>query len=175
MQSQNAHDTIRPCRNSSTPPEPKSQAPKKKKGQVERGADTPVECLEVRAGILDVQETLQARVRELRWKIRDENLNESSWTFLRDLTKDELLGLIKQDSMPRGIEWDRGVATIQVLTTLVDEGYARTILKVHFRGYGESKDKLVTPREWWALDSNGTLEESFIETLRKHFVPAARQ
>jgi len=130
--------------------------------------------VEARTGILEVQEILQAKVRELRWNIHDEILNESSWLFVRDLDVNELLGMTKEDKRPRDVEWKSGSVTIRVTTTDAGEGFTRTIILGQFRGVGETTDKLKMQHEWWPLESNGSLEESLMEAIRKHFAPSSQ-
>ncbi len=166
-----ADDKVRPCKNPIPTTKPQKQSPKKKSGQLDLDVETLSACIEVRSGVLEVQEVLQAKVRELQWSIHDENLTESSWRFMRELTKNELLSMTREETSQHGVEWNRGRATIQVVSTGIEDGYTRTVVQVQFRGYGETRDKLVTPRDWWAMDSNGSLEESLLEVLRKHFVP----
>lgn len=163
-----ANDLIRPCNISGTPGQDKST---KKKTKEHASAETAGVCVEVRSGILEVQETLQAKVRELRWNIHDETLNESSWIFLRDLDVSELLGMTRQEKRPQDVEWTSGSVTIQVTTTEIEGGFTRTIITTKFRGAGETKDKLKIQHDWWPLDSNGTLENTLMDALRKHFVP----
>ena len=166
-----ADELIRPCKGLDTQTQPKPKNPKKRKPNGDSSEQSPGVCVEVRTGILGVQEILQAKVRELRWTIRDETLNESSWLFLRDLNVTELLGMTKEDKRPGDVEWKSGSVTIRVTTTDAGEGFTRTIILAQFRGVGETADKLKMQHEWWPLESNGTLEESLMEAIRKHFAP----
>ena len=168
-----ADDPIRPCKISEPPPQMKAPKPNKKKAKGYSGEQSPGVCVEVRTGILEVQEILQAKVRELRWSIHDEILNESAWMFLRDLDVNELFGMTKEDQRPDDVEWKSGSATVRVTTTDVGEGFTRTIILAQFRGAGETKDKLKVQHEWWPLESNGSLEESLVEAIRKHFAPSS--
>jgi len=169
-----ADDLIRPCKTSDTPSQPKSKNRKQTKTKAYSGEQSPGVCVEARTGILEVQEILQAKVRELRWNIHDEILNENSWLFVRDLDANELLGTTKEDKRPRDVEWKSGSVTIRVTTTDAGEGFTRTIILAQFRGVGETTDKLKMQHEWWPLESNGSLEESLMEAVRKHFAPSSQ-
>jgi len=169
-----ADDVIRPCKISDTTPPVKSSDPQKKKVKGYSDEPSPGVCVEVRTGILEVQEILQAKVRDLRWKIHDEILNDNSWLFLRDLDVNELLGMTKKDKRPQDVEWKGGSVTLRVTTTDVGEGFTRTIILAQLRGVGKTKDKLKVQHEWWPLESNGSLEESLMEAIRKHFAPVSQ-
>jgi hypothetical protein len=47
-------------------------------------------CLEVKGQPIEIQEFLQAVVRELQWRIGENRASEDSWTFVRYLNDDEL-------------------------------------------------------------------------------------
>ena len=169
-----ADDVIRPCKVSDAGPPAKSSNPKTKKIKGISAEPSPGVCVEVRTGILEVQEILQAKVRDFRWNIHDEILNDNSWLFLRDLDVNELMGMTKEDKRPQDVEWKSGSVTLRVTTTDVGEGFTRTIILAQFRGVGETKDKLKVQHDWWPLESNGSLEESLMEAIRKHFGPASQ-
>lgn len=166
-----ADDVIRPCKISDAGLPSKSTNSKTRKVKGYSAEPSPGVCVEVRTGILEVQEILQAKVRDFRWSIHDEILNDNSWLFLRDLDVKELLGMTKEDKRPQDVEWKSGSVTLRVTTTDVREGFTRTIILAQFRGVGETKDKLKVQHEWWPLESNGSLEESLMEAIRKHFAP----
>jgi hypothetical protein len=143
-------------------------AKKKKKGaQTERAAGGA--CLEIHAPALEVQERLQALVRELRWRVGDEEISESLWTFSIGLTAEELLGYAKPDSTMERMEWRSGKALVLVRTTELGDGYTRTVVSTHFEGYGELNDALATQRTSWVLGSNGKLEAGLISGLQARF------
>ncbi len=126
-------------------------------------------CLEMRSSALEIQEYLQAQVRDQEWTIGTEEANENSWIFSRELNTAELMSYTKDETRPSGITWTGGNAVVRINTTAVDDDYTRAIVSAGFRGYGESQDKLIMPRPWWPVDSNGSLESSLIALLKSHF------
>jgi hypothetical protein len=143
------------------------------KGRKKKGEDKPIDeasaCLEVRFLPLDIQEYLQTYVREQHWKISKEHVGEQNLIFSRELNKDELLGYTKHDNAWDRIIWSGGSAVIQLQTTEVEGGYTRATITARFQGHGENKDKFAIPREFWPLESNGTLESSLSAAFEKHF------
>jgi hypothetical protein len=168
-QSDVSNAQVRPCKVSESPQPPKTAPSRHKKPQETKPSDSSSSCLEIHAGVLQVQEYLQAWIRDLHWKLNDENTNENSWDFSTKLSPDDLLKFTKPDRRPNGIEWQSGSVSIQITTSDIDSGYSRTVIRATFRGIGENKDKLATPHDWYPLDSNGSLENSFVEALTKHF------
>jgi hypothetical protein len=142
-------------------------AQRKKKGRGEGGAGTA--CLEIHSPALEVQERMQAFVREQRWRVGEEEISESLWSFRMELTAEELLGYAKPDAAPERMEWGSGKAAVLVQTAELSDGYTRTIVSAHFAGYGEPKDALATKRTSWTMDSNGKLEAALINGLRERF------
>jgi hypothetical protein len=51
----------------------------------------------------------------------------------------------------------------------VAEGFARTVIRVSFRGYGQNADQFAQQREYWGLQSNNNLEASIRSALETHF------
>lgn len=143
------------------------------KGRKKKAEDKPTDaanaCLEVRFLPLDIQEYLQTYVREQQWKISKEHVGEQTLIFSRELNKDELLGYTKHDNGWDRIIWSGGSALIQLQTTELEGGYTRATIAARFQGYGENRDKFAMPREFWPLESNGTLETSLSAALEKHF------
>jgi hypothetical protein len=152
-----------------TGPGVKKKRPKKAKGIPE---NKPAACVEVAVPQLEIQEYLQSYVRSQKWKIEDEHLTEDSWTFSRELGKDELLSATIQNPIAGKVNWTSGVAFVQISTVAVADGFARTVIRASFRGYGQSTDQFAQQREYWELESNGNLEASISSALRAHFQAA---
>jgi hypothetical protein len=168
-QGEAANNSVRPCKVSGSTQQPKSLPSKQKKSQGTFASDSSSACIEIHSEVLVVQEFLQKWVRSLNWKLVDEHTNENSWDFSRKLTVNELMGFTKSEGRVPGIEWQSGSAFVQITTTVVNDGFARTVIHAQFRGIGENKDKLATPRDWYPLESNGSLESSMADALTKHF------
>lgn len=158
-----ANWVTRECKANS--PSSKKSARKSKKN--ERQADSTDACLEVGAASLDVQERLQAVVRDGRWNISDEDTDQFFWTFSVQLSKDELEADTKPDATAVQMEWTSGKALVMVQTSELSGGYTRLTVSAKFDGFGESKDKFATERAAWELKSNGRLEAGLIAKLRK--------
>jgi hypothetical protein len=144
----------------------KKKLPKRAKEEPENRAAA---CIELAFSPLEIQEYLQSYVRSQQWKIGDEHLTEDSWTFSRELGKDELLSFTTKNPNFARVNWSGGAALVQVATVQVAEGFARTVIRASFRGYGQNADQFVQPREYWELESNSNLEASLRSALEAHF------
>jgi hypothetical protein len=154
---------VRPCKADQRA----SRKPAKPKWHAEAVTDSGSACLEVRSTSLGVQEYLQSFLRQQRWRVSDEDAQESLWSFRVHLTAEELLGYAKPDSTTQRMSWTSGRAVVLVKTADLGDGYTRTIVSAHFEGYGEPDDALATRRTSWALGSNGKLETALINGLRE--------
>lgn len=146
-------------------PSPKKSARKGKKTTPQ--VDSTDACLEVGAASLDVQERLQAVVRNGRWNISDEDIDQFFWTFSVQLTRNELVADTKPDAAAAQMEWTGGKALVMVQTSNLSGGYTRLTVSAKFDGFGESVDKFAPERASWKLKSNGRLEAGLIAELRK--------
>jgi hypothetical protein len=161
----------RPCATGwdTTGPEAKKKQPKNAKEDTQKKTAA---CIELAFSPLQIQEYLQSYVRSQQWQIGEEHLTEDSWSFTRELSKDELLRFTnKNEKLPR-VNWSGGAALVQVSTVQVAEGFARTVIRASFRGYGLNADRFAQPREHWELESNSNLETSIRSALEAHFKPA---
>jgi hypothetical protein len=61
------------------------------------------------------------------------------------------------------------VALAHISTVLVADGFARTVIRAAFRGYGHDEDQFAQQREYWELESNGNFETSISSALTAHF------
>ena len=147
-------------------PEAKKKRPKhaKEAPQTKAGA-----CIELAFPPLEIQEYLQAYTRSQKWKISQEHVTEDSWTIARELNKDELLGATKRNTNMARISWTGGVVLLRVVSVQVANGFARTVIRASFRGYGQNGDQFAQQREYWDLESNNNFETSIASTLQAHF------
>jgi hypothetical protein len=126
-------------------------------------------CIELAFSPLEIQEYLQSYVRSQQWKFGEEHLTEDSWTFSRELGKDELLSFTNKNENLARVNWSGGTALVHVSTVQVAEGFARTVIRASFHGYGQNADQFAQQREYWELESNGNLETSIRSALEAHF------
>jgi hypothetical protein len=172
QQSPASKPVVRPCPDSwnNSGWNTKKSRPKspKKETHQESGA-----CIELAFSTLDIQEYLQSYARAQQWKISVDQLTEDSWMFSLELDKEELLRDITEESKSKRVEWTGGTVRVHVNSTQLPEGYARTIIRANFRGYGRSMDQFAPQREYWELDSNSNLENSIVTILRNHFMAAS--
>ena len=163
--------TARPCTGFWNTPAPgaKKKPPKNAPKVLQ---DTPG-CIELSASPFDIQEYLQSFSRDRNWTIVDEHVTEDSWIFSLAMSKDELVGATKALFDSEKVQWQRGTAQVQISSVTLADGFTRTIVRAKFRGYGEVADKFAPKREYWELESNGTLEASIVSTLMARFKAAS--
>jgi hypothetical protein len=156
----------RPCKASDrgdiTPKKPIKQ---KKHSRTEPQNDTANACVEASGTALHVQEQLQSFVRQQRWAVSNEDINETTWTFDLGLNKEELLHYANPDSSSNRVDWHDGKAAVVVRSWDLGDGFARTIVSAKFQGFGESRDAFATQRSPWTLISNGGLEAKIMQGL----------
>lgn len=147
-------------------PEASKKRPKNAKEDPQKKAGA---CLELAFPPLEIQEYLQSYVRSQQWKIGEEHLTEDSWTFSRELSKDELLSATGKNTTATRVNWSGGLALVHISTAQVADGFARTVIRASFRGYGQNEDQFAQQREYWDLESNNNLEASISSALKSHF------
>lgn len=133
-----------------------------------KASETVGACIELMSSALDVQEYLQAYVRDQKWKLIDEHVTEDSWTFSRELSPDELNRNTKAYTGTHKMEWTKGTVLVNVDSAPMDDGWTRTTITATFRGYGEDQDQFATQREYWELKSNNALEQSLAAKVLAH-------
>ncbi len=89
------------------------------------------------------------------------------------MSKDDLVGATKALLNSEKVQWQSGTAQVQIISATLADGFTRTIVRARFRGYGEATDKFAPKREYWELESNGTLEASIVSTLMARFKAAS--
>jgi len=147
-------------------PEAKKSRPRHEKEGPQNKAGA---CIELAFPPLEIQEYLQAYTRSQKWKINQERVTEDSWTIARELNKDELLGATKRNTSMARISWTGGVVLLRVVTVQLANGFARTVIRASFRGYGQNGDQFAQQREYWELESDNSFETSIASTLQAHF------
>lgn len=150
----------------------KKNRPKSSKNQPAKAAGA---CVELAFTTLDIQEHLQSYARAQQWKITGDQMTEDSWTFSLELDKEELLRDITEESKSKRVEWTGGTVHVHVNTAQLPDGYARTIIRAYFRGYGRNMDQFAMHQEYWELDSNSNFENSIVAVLRTHFAAVSPQ
>jgi hypothetical protein len=166
-QTPQASATDRSCTGSwsTSAPETKKKRPKNSPRELR---DAPA-CIELSASTLEIQEYLQSFSRNQHWPIVEEHVTEDSWIFSMGVTKDELVGSTKAGSNSEKVQWRSGMALVQISSVTLADGFTRTVVRARFRGYGEAADKFAQQRGYWDLESNGTLEESIVSTIKTRF------
>lgn len=174
QQSPMAKPIVRPCAdswNDSSLNKKKNRQKGSKKGAFQ-GAGA---CIELAFSTLDIQEYLQSRARAEQWKIGGDQISEDSWTFSRDLEKDELLRDTTEEARNKRVEWTSGTVRVHVNTALLPDGYTRTIVRASFRGYGRGADQFAAQKAYWDLESNSSFENSMVSALQTHFAAVSSE
>ena len=153
----------------SSGPEAKKKRPKHAKEEQQNKARA---CIELAFPPLEIQEYLQSYARSQQWKISKERVTEDSWTISRELSKEELLEATKRNTNTARIDWTGGIVLVHISTVQVEDGFARTMIRASFRGYGQNGDQFAQQREYWELESNNNFETSITAALQTHFKPS---
>jgi hypothetical protein len=127
-------------------------------------------CLEVKGQPIEIQEFLQAVVRELQWRIGENRASEDSWTFVRYLNDDELAKYSDTKVLTESVVFTSGKAAVTLHTTELKDGFARVQISIHIQAEGKSTDKM-SPQLGtnWPLGSNGVLEQELLNALQMHY------
>ena len=132
--------------------------------------EPPPACLEVKGEALEIQETLQAVVRDLKWRVHENHASEDSWTFVRSLNVEELEKYADTKVLLEPVEFEYGKAALLVRTADLGQGFVRVQISAQFQGEGKSSDTGVKqPVTSWPLRSKGTLEQELIAALQSHY------
>ena len=127
-------------------------------------------CLELKGEPLEIQEALQAVVRDLQWRIHENHATEDTWTFVRYLDSEELEKYADTKVLIESVNFEDGKAAVLVRTADIGGGFARVQISVHFEGDGKSSDAtLKQPATSWPLNSKGTLEKELLTALETHY------
>ena len=132
--------------------------------------EPPPACLEVKGEALEIQEALQAAVRDLKWRVHESHASEDSWTFVRSLNVEELEKYADTKVLLEPVEFEYGKAALLVRTADIGQGFVRVQISAQFQGEGKSSDAVVKqPVTSWPLRSKGTLEQELIAELRNGY------
>jgi hypothetical protein len=119
---------------------------------------------------LEIQETLQAAVRDLKWRVYENRASEDSWTFVRSLNVEELEKYADTKVLLEPVEFEHGKAALMVRTADVGQGFVRIQVSAQIQGEGKSADSVVKqPVTSWPLRSKGTLEQELIAVLQGRY------
>ena len=132
--------------------------------------EPPPACIEVKGETLEIQEVLQAVVRDLQWRVRENHATEDSWSFVRYLNVDELEKYADTKVLIEPVDFEDGKTAVAVRTTDVGEGFVRVQVSARFEGEGKSADTVIKqPATLWPLNSKGVLEKELIDALLVHY------
>jgi hypothetical protein len=132
--------------------------------------DPPPACLEVKGEALEIQESLQAAVRDLKWRVHENHASEDSWTFVRYLSVEDLEKCADTKVLLEPVEFEGGKAAVVVRTADIGEGFIRVQISAQIQGDGKSVDAVVKqPASSWPLRSKGTLEQELIAALQNRY------
>ncbi len=163
-----AVNPVRSCKPGSDEPQGKKKASaSRNNNRVEIPAAKPA-CIEIHQSALLVQEFSQKVVRDLQWKVVDEQATEDFWNFSIAINADELVTYTKPSKELR-VSWTGGKASVNIQTIVVSDGYTRVFVSAKFDGYGNQEDSLALRRESWPLPSNGALEANITGAVSEHF------
>ena len=127
-------------------------------------------CIEMKGEALEMQESLQAAVRDLKWRVFENHASEDSWTFIRSLNVEELESYADTKVLLEPVEFEYGKAALLVRTTELGQGFVRVQISAQIQGEGKSSDAVVKqPVTSWPLRSKGTLERELIALLQSRY------
>ena len=127
-------------------------------------------CLEVKGEALEIQEGLQAVVRDLKWRVHENHASEDSWTFVRYFSVEDLEKCADTKVLLEPVEFESGKAGVLVRTADIGEGFIRVQISAQIQGEGKSADTVVKqPVTSWPLRSKGTLEQELIAALQSRY------
>ena len=127
-------------------------------------------CIEMKGEALEIQETLQAAVRDLKWRVHENHASEDSWTFVRSLNVEELEKYADTKVLMEPVEFEYGKAALMVRTADIGQGFVRIQVSAQIQGEGKSADAVVKqPATSWPLRSKGTLEQELIAVLQGRY------
>lgn len=127
-------------------------------------------CIEIKGEALEIQETLQAAIRDLKWRVYENHASEDSWTFVRSLNVEELERYADTKVLLEPVEFEYGKAALLVRTTDLGQGFVRVQISAQIQGQGKSSDAVVKqPATSWPLRSKGSLEQELIALLQSRY------
>jgi hypothetical protein len=133
------------------------------------GASEDPTCAEIHAAAPELRDWLRAHVREEKWHIEREEDSADTWTFVRNLERDELAQAARTDMLGGRIAWTSGKATVTAKTSEAGNGYTRVQISARFVGRGHAPQNFARPSDLWPLASRKTLEGGMMAALKSHF------
>jgi hypothetical protein len=130
----------------------------------------PPACLEVKGDPIELQEFLQALIRDQKWRIDQAQGSAESWSFVRYLDPGELSRFAQTEILGKHIVWTEGKAAVRVTTTEAGDGFTRVEIAAKFLGKGNSNGRFARPMDFWPLVSRGSLEGSMVAALENRSV-----
>jgi hypothetical protein len=155
----------RPCSSNTSLPADSKAAKESPKNKSTEAPARPPACLEVKGDPVELQEFLQALIRDQKWHIGQEQASAERWSFVRYLEPEELARFAHAEILGGRIVWTEGKAAVQVTTSEAAEGFTRVQIATKFLGKGNAKERFARPTDFWPLVSRGTLEGSMIAAL----------
>jgi hypothetical protein len=151
-----------------------ASAPNKKKSSRKLQNPLPPEpaptCIELKGQAIEVQEFLQNTARKQAWQIAENRTSEDTWSYVRYLGPEELDKFTDTKVLVESVSFSSGKAAVIVRTTDLAEGYVRVQISAHFRGEGQSNDKISPqPATVWPLSSKGVLEQDLVAALQSGY------
>jgi hypothetical protein len=132
--------------------------------------EPPPVCVEIKGEALEIQETLQAAVRDLKWRVHENHASEDTWTFVRYLSAEELEKYADTKVLLEPVEFENGKAALLVRTADTGQGFVRVQISAQIQGAGKSADAVVKqPVTSWPLRSKGILEQELITVLQSRY------
>jgi hypothetical protein len=132
--------------------------------------EPPPACVEVKGESMEIQETLQAAVRDLNWRVFENHASEDSWTFVRSLNVEELEKYADTKVLLEPVEFEYGKAALVVRTADIGQGFVRVQISAQIQGEGKSADAVLKqPVTSWPLRSKRILEQELIAQLQSRY------
>jgi hypothetical protein len=158
------YSSYRPCSaNPVLAPDPKKKVKKSKYPLPHEAAPA---CVEIKGQGIEIQEFLQAYVRDKTWRTGENLAAEDGWSFVRYLSDDQLATFANTKNVLGAVVLTSGKAAISVRATDLKDGFVRVQVTAQFQGEGKSTDKTFTePGNQWPLSTKGALEQELLTAL----------
>jgi hypothetical protein len=155
----------RPCSSNSSLPQGSKAANGAPQSNSPEAPARPPACLEVKGDPIELQEFLQALIRDQKWRIGQAQGSAESWSFVRYLDPGELSRFAQTEILGKHIVWTEGKAAVRVISTEAADGFTRVQIAAKFLGKGNSDGRLARPMDFWPCASKGVLEGSMLAAL----------
>jgi hypothetical protein len=159
----------RPCSSNTSLPSDSKAAQESHSNESAEAPAAPPACLEVKGAPIDLQQFLQAFIRDQKWRVGQERASVDGLSFVRYLEPDELARYAHTEILVGRIVWTEGTVAVQVTTSAATDGFTRVQVNAKLQGKGSAGERFARPTNLWPLVSKGTLEGSMIAALENHF------